>query len=84
MTNGKKYATLTSVQGIGFTLSNHEEIMAVYESDIAEKTRLVESKFGKKPFYDNFRGFHIEKLYGGLGIHRIVCSEYTPGGDDAA
>jgi len=52
--------------------------MAVYHEEIDQKSRLVESKFGKAPFYDNFNGFNFEDLYANTGIERIVCSEYTP------
>lgn len=59
-------------------MSTDEEIRAVYEQDIAEKTQLVESKFGKAPFYDNFDGFSIGHLYGGLGIENIKCLGFAP------
>ena len=59
-------------------MSSHEEIMAVYEDEIQSKSRLVESKFGKSPFYDNFRGFNFCDLSENLGIEQIKCSEYTP------
>ena len=50
----------------------HEEIMAVYEEDIYQKTRVVESKFGKAPFYDNFNGFSFSDLCDNLGIEKIA------------
>jgi len=78
-------ATIKSEQGFwGFldnrpsNMSTHEEIMAVYEADIYQKTMLVESKFGKSPFYDNFNGFGFCTLFDHAGIDRIQCSEFTP------
>ena len=59
-------------------MSTHNEIMAVYEDEIAAKSKIVENKFGKRPFYDGFNGFQIEGLYDGLGIEHIVCSEFIP------
>jgi hypothetical protein len=59
-------------------MSSHEDIMAVYHEDIEQKSRLVESKLGKAPFYDNFNGFSFESLYSNTGAERIVCSEFTP------
>ena len=35
-------------------MSSHEDIAAVYSDDIARQSYIVERKFGKKPFYDNF------------------------------
>ena len=58
--------------------------MAVYEDEISSKSRLVESKFGKAPFYDNFNGFSIEKVTDNLGAENIVCSEYRPRRKNAA
>jgi hypothetical protein len=59
-------------------LSTHEEIMEVYEADINQKSHLVESTFGKAPFYDNFDGFSFQDLYQNIGIEKIVCSDYKP------
>lgn len=59
-------------------MSSHDEIMAVYNDEIAEKSRLVESRFGKAPFYDYFDGFRVCEPFTGLGIERITCSEFTP------
>ena len=59
-------------------MSSDEEIRAVYEQDIADKTRLVYGKSGAMPFYDGFSGFQVEELFQELGIEKIVCSEYTP------
>ena len=39
--------------------STHEEIMAVLNDDVGKKSYIVESKFGKKPFYENFDGMQI-------------------------
>jgi hypothetical protein len=58
--------------------STHEDIMAVFNDDINEKSRLVEAKFGKAPFYDNFEGFSIKGIYDYAGIEDIKCSEFTP------
>ena len=65
-------------------MSTHEEIMAVYEDDIASQSSLVESKFGKKAFYDGFRGFSICNLGENSGAEKIVCSEYRPRRKNAA
>jgi hypothetical protein len=59
-------------------MSSTEEIQEVYESEIANKTKIVYNKFGKPPFYDGFEGFHLEGLFDGLGIEQIKCSEFTP------
>jgi hypothetical protein len=64
--------------GMGIILSTHEQIMEVYEEDIASKSRLVESTFGKSPFYDHFDGFRFGSLFENAGIEKIVCSEYRP------
>ena len=39
--------------------SSSEEIMAVYFEDIAKMSKIVEEKFGKVPFYDNFKGMSV-------------------------
>ena len=59
-------------------MSTHDEIMAVYEDEIYQKSKLVESKFGKAPFYDNFDGFSFDHLYDNREISKIRCSEFTP------
>ena len=59
-------------------MSEHDEIMSVFEDEIFRKTLIVYNKQGKTPFYDGFAGFQIEDLSYGLGIERIICSEYTP------
>ena len=41
-------------------MSTHEEIMEVYEQEIAEKTYLVEKKQGFAPFFNEFNGFQFE------------------------
>jgi hypothetical protein len=43
-------------------VSTSDEILEVFYSDIAEKTRIVEQKFGKAPFYENFKGMRQFKL----------------------
>ena len=43
-------------------MSTSEEIQAVYEEEIAQKTKLVERKFGKAPFYKNFKDMRKFKL----------------------
>ena len=35
-------------------MSTTEQIRAIYEEDIARKSYVVERRFGKKPFYDDF------------------------------
>jgi hypothetical protein len=42
-------------------LSSHAEIIEVYESEIAEKTKLVVAKFGPEVLYSGLHGFQIEK-----------------------
>jgi hypothetical protein len=42
-------------------MSSDEEIRQVYEQDIAMMSYLVEKTFGKKPFYDNFKGMSVRK-----------------------
>lgn len=59
-------------------MSTHDEIMAVYHEEINSQSSLVESKFGKAPFYDNFNGFSIKGLYDNLGIEQIKCADFTP------
>lgn len=59
-------------------MSTDEEIRAVYDEDIYRQTVIVESKFGKAPFYDNFNGFNFDDMSQGFGIEKIVCSEYRP------
>ena len=39
-------------------MSSHEDIAAVYEDSIARQAYIVERKFGKKPFYDNFNDMY--------------------------
>jgi len=43
--------------------STHEEIMEVYNSEIAEKTKYVENKFGILPFYDGCKNMRAFKMY---------------------
>jgi hypothetical protein len=59
-------------------MSTEEQIREVYEGDIAEQTKNVFNRSGCSPFYDNFNGFQIEGLFDGLGIDKVVCSEYYP------
>ena len=59
-------------------MSTPEEINAVFEEEINQKSRLVENKFGKSPFYDNFEGFSFGSVFENAGIERIRCSEFTP------
>ena len=59
-------------------MSTHEEILAVYNQEITDKVKIVYNKCGSRPFYDGYDGFRIECLYDGLGIDKIICSEYTP------
>ena len=63
---------------IEITLSSLEDIRNVYEQDIYSQSRLVESKFGKAPFYENFEGFSFEDLYSVVRAEKIICSEYAP------
>jgi len=42
-------------------MSSHEEIMAVYEDDIAMKSYIVERKHGKGPFFNYFKEMQIRK-----------------------
>jgi hypothetical protein len=58
-------------RGIEGVLSTHEEIMEVFESDIAEKTKLVVAKFGPEVLYAGLHGFQIEKH----PCYDIVCRE---------
>jgi len=59
-------------------MSTSDEIRAVYEEDIFKKSKFVESKYGKSPFYNNFDGFYFEDIYANSGAELIICSEYTP------
>lgn len=54
--------------------STADDIREVYESEIAQKSRLVESKFGPGAFYGGFKGFSIEKH----PCCDIVSSEIVP------
>ena len=65
-------------------MSSPEEIAAVFNEDICNMSKVVFSKYGLSPFYDNFDGFQIEGLYDGLGIDEIVCSEFTPRSKNAS
>ena len=47
--------------GTGQKLSTDEQIREIYEYDIGMMTYLVEKKFGKQPFYDNFKGMAVRK-----------------------
>jgi len=44
-------------------MSTSSEINEVFEQEIAEKTKYVENKFGKLPFYDGCKNMRIFKLY---------------------
>lgn len=59
-------------------MSNSEEIFAVYSDEIDKKSYIVEQRFGKGPFYENFNSFCFFSEYGGLGIEDIVCSDFKP------
>ena len=54
-------------------MSSHNEIMEVYESEIAEKTNLVVSKFGPMALYSGMGGYQIEQH----PCFDIVCREKT-------
>ena len=56
-------------------MSSHEEIMAVYESEITDKSRLVESKFGKVAFLTGIRGYHVENYPEILGTVDIKVKD---------
>ena len=42
-------------------MSSSEEIEAVYSDDIGKMSFMVEQKFGKKAFYNNFKDMPIRK-----------------------
>jgi hypothetical protein len=42
-------------------MSSDEEIQAIYQYDIDRLSYFVEIKYGKKPFYDNFKGMSVRK-----------------------
>jgi hypothetical protein len=44
-------------------MSTSAEINEVFEQEIAAKTKYVENKFGKLPFYDGCKNMRIFKLY---------------------
>lgn len=50
----------------GTEISTDEEIREVFESDIAEKTRIVQSKCGILPFLEGMDSIQIEELLFGL------------------
>lgn len=50
----------------GTEISTDEEIREVFESDIADKTRIVKSKHGVLPFLDGLESMQIEELLFGL------------------
>jgi len=49
--------------------------MAVYESEITDKSRLVESKFGKVAFLTGIRGYHVENYPEILGTVDIKVKD---------
>ena len=59
-------------------MSTSEEIHAVYEQDIAEKSKIVERKYGKLPFYAGCKDMSVYELYYGFGIENIRCCDYCP------
>lgn len=52
-------------------MSTSEEIREVYESEIAEKTKLVVAKFGPEVLYSGLHGFQIERH----PCSNIICRE---------
>jgi hypothetical protein len=44
-------------------MSTSEEINEVFEAEIAQKTKYVENKFGKLPFYDGCKNMRMFKMY---------------------
>jgi hypothetical protein len=44
-------------------MSTHEEIMEVYNAEIAEKTKYVENKFGLLAFFEGGRSMRQFKMY---------------------
>ena len=52
--------------------------MCTYNEDIRWKSSAVESRFGKAPFYENFKNFSFEDIYNNAGIEKIVCSDFRP------
>lgn len=55
------HGILRMFRRIGRKMSTSEEIREVFEQEIAEKTRLVVSKFGPEVLYSGLHGFQIEK-----------------------
>ena len=53
-------------------MSTSEEIQAVFEEDIAEKSRVVVSKFGLEVFYDGLVGMSTHSVF--PGRFRDVCA----------
>ena len=47
-------------------MSSDEEIRAVFEAEIAQKTRQVANKFGSEPFYDYYADLDIKRVYDGV------------------
>ena len=47
-------------------MSTHEEIMEVYEQDIADKTKRVINEHGTLPFLDGMEGVSIQSLFWGI------------------
>ena len=49
-------------------MSKSEQILEVYQSEIAKKTRVVRNRCGPLMFLDGWKGYQIFGLYNGLTL----------------
>ena len=49
-------------------MSKSEQILEVYQSEIAKKTRVVRNRCGPLMFLDGWKGYRVFGLYNGLTL----------------
>ena len=49
-------------------MSDSEQILEVYQSEIAKKTRVVRDRCGPLIFLDGWKGYRVFGLYNGLTL----------------
>ena len=49
-------------------MSESEQILEVYQSEIAKKTRVVRNRCGPLMFLDGWKGYRVFGLYNGLTL----------------
>ena len=58
-------------------MSDSEQILEVYQSEIAKKTRVVRDRCGPLIFLDGWKGYRVFGLYNGLTLDDLESLDET-------